>query len=84
MSRLIVASKFVWSDYPGLRAGRIYAGKPDLPRHPTDETHLVEGPDATETLCGLPRARFPYEFPVATPLGRTADPCPTCRPAAAS
>ncbi|MBW0102179.1 hypothetical protein [Pseudonocardia sp. KRD291] len=86
MSRIMVASGFVWADYPGLRAGRIYAGKPDLGRHPDAETHLVDGPDgpdSAETLCGLPRAQFPHEFPEATALGKGADLCPTCRPAGA-
>ena len=82
MSRIVVASKYVLSGYPGLRAGRLYAGKPDLTTHPTAETHLVEGEGATETLCGLPRDRFPHEFPESTALGKRAEPCATCRPGA--
>lgn len=81
MSRIIVAAKFVWSDYPGLRAGRLYAGKPDLTQHPTAETHLVDGADGVRTLCGLDRRDFPYEFPEATALGRGADTCTACQPA---
>ena len=84
MSRIVVASAFVWSDYPGLRVGRIYAGKPDLTRHPHAETHVVDGPDAVETLCGLPRARFPHVFPEGTAFGKRAVPCTTCLPAGAS
>lgn len=81
MPRLIVSSGFVWSDYPGLRVGRMYAGKPDLTRHPQGEIHLVDDADAVETRCGLPRTPFPHEFPDATPLDRRSAPCPTCRPA---
>ena len=81
MCRSLVASEFVWSDYPGLRVGRIYAGKPDLTRHPNAETHVVDGPDAVATLCGLPRTQFPHEFPEGTALGRRAVPCSTCLPA---
>ncbi|RZT83965.1 hypothetical protein EV383_0796 [Pseudonocardia sediminis] len=81
MSRIVVASKYVLSDYPGMRAGRIYAGKPDLTRHPNAETHVVEGPDAVETLCGRPRADFPHEFADGTTLGKRADPCAVCKPA---
>lgn len=82
MSRVIVASRYVWSHYPGLRAGRLYAGKPDLTTHPTAETHLADGPYAAETLCGLPRTRFPHEFPETTALGTGAQPCTTCMPGA--
>ncbi|MCD2197566.1 hypothetical protein LQ327_29770 [Actinomycetospora endophytica] len=84
MSPIIVASKFVWSHYPGMRAGRIYAGKSDLTRHPNAETHLVAGPDAVETLCGLPRAQFPHEFAEGTAPGKRAELCVTCLPAAQS
>jgi hypothetical protein len=83
VSRILVASKFVWSHYPGLRAGRLYAGKSDLTRHPNAETHLVDGPDATETRCGLPRTRFPHEFPEGTTPGSRAEPCAVCLPAGA-
>jgi hypothetical protein len=78
MTRFLVASNFVWAEYPGLRPGRIYAGLPDVARHPGGEAHLVAGPDAAETLCGRPRASFPYEFPALTEL-RSSDPCATCR-----
>ena len=80
MSRILVASQFVWSDYPGLRPGRFYAGKPDLTRHPNAETHVVDGPDAVDTLCGLPRTQFAHEFPEGTTLGRRATPCTVCLP----
>lgn len=80
MASIVVAAEYVWSHYPGLRAGRLYAGKPDLTRHPTAGTHLVAGPDADATLCGLARAGFPHEFPEGTALGKGAEPCTTCRP----
>lgn len=78
MTRFVVASHFVWDEYPGLRAGRIYAGKGDVSRHPQGEAHLVEGPDAVETLCGLPRSSFPHDFPDLAGLSPT-DPCTSCR-----
>lgn len=83
MSRIVVAATFVWSDYPGLRAGRLWAGKPDLTRHPSAATHLVDDPDAVDTVCGLPRTQFPHEFPEGTALDRRAVPCTTCQPAGA-
>lgn len=75
----LVASAFVWSQYPGLRAGRIYTGKPDITRLPTGETHVVDGPGTDETRCGLPRAGFTYEFPDGTAPDKGAEFCPTCR-----
>ena len=81
VSRIVVASKFVWSDYPGLRVGRLYAGQPDLPRLPNSDTHVVDGEDAARTVCGLDRTQFPHEFPEATALGRDAKPCAVCCPA---
>jgi hypothetical protein len=83
MSRIVVASKFVWSHYPGLRAGRIYAGKSDITKHPNAETHVIDGPDAAQTLCGLPRARFPHEFAEGTTPGSRAEICATCLPSGA-
>ena len=84
MSRIVVAAQFVWSDYPGLRIGRTYAGLPDLTRLPNSETHVVDGPDAVGTLCGLPRSQFPLEFAEGTALGWRAVPCAVCRLAGAS
>jgi hypothetical protein len=81
MTRLLVAARFVWDEYPGLRAGRLYAGTGDVNRRPGGEAHLVEGPDAAETVCGLPRALFAYEFPWPDALLRS-EPCTTCRGAA--
>ncbi|GAY08061.1 hypothetical protein [Pseudonocardia sp. N23] len=77
---VVVAETYVWSDYPGMRAGRLYAGKPDLTRHAGGQTHLAAGDDATRTLCGLPRSRFPHTFPAARSLSRRADPCESCLP----
>lgn len=82
MSRFVVASNFVWNEYPGLRAGRAYAGLPDVSRRPSGEAHLVEGPDAVETVCGLPRASFPHDFPEFAHVG-PPDPCVTCQAAGA-
>jgi hypothetical protein len=81
MTRFLVAARFAWAEYPGLRAGRLYAGTDDVARHPRGEAHLVDGPDAAETLCGLPRTTFPHAFPWPGPL---AEPCPDCRAAGAS
>ena len=80
MSSVIVAEHFAWSDYPGLRAGRLSAGKPDLTKHPVGEVHRAASVDATQTLCGLPRALFPNDFPEYTVLGTRAAVCPTCQP----
>ena len=62
MSHFVVATHFVWSDYPGLRAGRLYAGKPDIFKRPSGESHLLETADAIETLCGVSRTPFPHDF----------------------
>jgi hypothetical protein len=77
---IVVTSRFVWSHYPGLRAGRIYAGKSDIYQRPAGDAHLVGGPEATETLCGASRAGFPYDFPDAASIGASplSTPCPTC------
>lgn len=83
MTRFVVASRFRWDEYPGNRPGRLYAGKPDVTRSPLGEAHLVEDPDAGETLCGLPRTQFPHNFPHVTHLG-ASDSCPTCRAAGTS
>ena len=83
MSPLVVASAFVWSEYPGLRPGRLYAGKPDLFKRPGGESHLVATADATETLCGVPRDGFPHDF--GDPASITSDRstrCATCSDAA--
>ena len=74
---LVVASRFTWSDYPGLRPGRVYAGKPDLFRRPSGDVHLLADADATNTVCGLPRADFPHEFATADAMVK-ATPCPEC------
>lgn len=84
MSRIVVAAKYVWSDYPGLRAGRLWAGKPDLTKHPSAATHVVDDLHAVETRCGLPRTQFPHEFPAGTTLDKRAVPCTTCLPATVS
>ncbi|MEJ2863968.1 hypothetical protein [Actinomycetospora flava] len=80
MSPIVVAERFVWSEYPGMRPGRVYAGKPDLFKRPKGEAHLVDGPDAVETLCGVSRERFPLDFPDAASTGSSkyATPCATC------
>lgn len=83
MTRFVVASHFVWNEYPGLRAGRLYSGAPDVSRRPAGDIHLVEGPDAVETSCGLPRTSFPHEFRELVHLG-PSDPCTTCRATGAS
>jgi hypothetical protein len=83
VSLLRVAAQFVWDEYPALRVGRMAAGQPDVGRSPRGETHLVDGPDAAATLCGLPRARFPHDFAEAARLD-VALPCATCQGAAAS
>jgi hypothetical protein len=62
MPHFVVATHFVWSDYPGLRAGKLYAGKPDISKRPAGESHLLEAPDATEPMCGLSRTLFPHDF----------------------
>jgi hypothetical protein len=78
MTRVVVSSQSTWDEYPALRVGRLYRGEPDVSRHPSGEIHLVEGPDAVETLCGLPRTPFPHDFPAAaTPV--PPDSCSTCR-----
>jgi hypothetical protein len=74
---LVVASRFTWSDYPGLRAGRVYAGKPDIFRRPSGDLHVLADAKATDTLCGLPRTDFPYEFASTDTMVR-ATPCPAC------
>jgi hypothetical protein len=81
MNRFVVAAGFRWDEYPGLRPGRIYAGAPDVSRSPLGESHLVDGADAEQTLCGLPRASFPHDFPGLAQL-TAPDQCPTCRTAA--
>ena len=81
MSRIVVASEFVWSAYPGLRVGRLYAGLPDLTKLPNAETHVVDGPDGAETLCGLPRSQFPLDLADGTALGWRAVACAVCLPA---
>ncbi|ODU05765.1 MAG: hypothetical protein ABS81_06695 [Pseudonocardia sp. SCN 72-86] len=78
--RVVVAERWVWSHYPGMRAGRLYAGKSDLTKYPDGQTHLAAGPEAVVTLCGLPRTGLPHQFAVTTPLGVHATPCPDCRP----
>jgi hypothetical protein len=78
MTRFVVATHFVWNEYPGLRAGRAYAGLPDVSRRPSGETHFVDGQDAALTVCGLPRASFPYEFPELADGGPT-EACAACR-----
>jgi hypothetical protein len=85
MSHLVVASQFVLSDYPGMRAGRIYSGKPDLFKRPKGEAHVVDGPDATETLCGISRDGFPHDCTEATTVDQpfVTSPCATCRDLAA-
>ncbi|GAA1089271.1 hypothetical protein [Pseudonocardia alni] len=80
MSRILVAEKFVWPHYPGLRAGRVYAGKSDITQHPDAETHVVDGPDATETRCGRPRSGFPHEFGEGTTHGKHEYDCGACVP----
>ena len=84
MSLFVVASTYVWSEYPGLRPGRLYAGKPDLFKRPGGESHLVAGPDATETLCGMAREGFPHDFgdPDSISSDRSTR-CTVCRDAAA-
>jgi hypothetical protein len=82
MSRFVVAPRFAWAEYPGLRPGRIYAGKPDVGRLPLGQTHFVDAADAAQTVCGLPRASFPHDFPDLVDLG-TAEPCTTCLAAGA-
>lgn len=83
MTRFVVASHFVWDEYPGLRVGRLYRGLPDVGRHPRGQAHLVRGPDAAETLCGLPRTSFPHDFPDLTQL-TPPDSCATCQAAVTS
>ncbi len=77
MTRSVVAALYVWDEYPGLRAGRLYAGGGDIGRHPRGETHVVAGVDATKTVCELPRDRFPHRFAESVNLA-DADPCPDC------
>lgn len=84
MSVVVIASRYVWSEYPGLRPGRLYAGKPDLFRRPAGESHLLASPDAVETLCGRARTEFPHEF--GDPSSISSDKstrCATCQEAAA-
>lgn len=81
VTRFLVASNFRWDEYPGLRPGRIYRGAGDVGRSPLGETHLVAGPDAVETICGLPRASFPHDFPESADSA-VSQPCPTCGAAA--
>lgn len=84
MPPFVVATRFVWSDYPGLRPGKLYAGKPDLFKRPSGESHLVGSADATETLCGLARASFPHEFgDVSSIRSDRSTRCPACRDAGA-
>ncbi|MGQ0467142.1 MAG: hypothetical protein ACT4QG_17725 [Sporichthyaceae bacterium] len=73
MTRFVVAAQFRWDEYPGLRPGRMFAGLPDVGRSPLGESHLVDGPEAATTLCGLPRSSFPNEFP-----GHVHTECSTC------
>lgn len=77
MSRLVVAEGYRWDEYPGLRPGRIYSGAGDVPRSPLGAAHAVEGQDAAQTVCGLPRESFPHEFPATVNLA-LAQPCATC------
>ncbi|NYD35016.1 hypothetical protein [Actinomycetospora corticicola] len=74
---MVVASRFTWSDYPGLRAGRVYAGKPDIFRRPSGEVHLLADTGATATVCGLPRADFPWTFESVDAMVQ-ATPCSAC------
>lgn len=76
----VVASHFAWNEYPGLRAGRIYRGAPDVSRRPLGEVHLIDRLDAAETLCGLPRTSFPHDFPELAAVS-PSDPCATCQAA---
>lgn len=78
MGRFVVAEGYRWDEYPGLRPGRIASGKGDVGRSPRGASHLVEGPDAVETVCGLPRATFPYDFPDRTAMVAPAEPCVAC------
>ena len=78
MTRLLVAALYVWDEYPGLRAGRIYAGKGDIGTHPRGETHAVASVDSATTVCGQSRDHFPYEFAESVSLV-AADVCPECR-----
>jgi hypothetical protein len=78
MTRHLVASNFAWTEYPGLRPGRLYSGQPDIARSPLGQIHLVEGPDADETLCGLSRELFPHDFPQLTQLP-ASEACSACR-----
>lgn len=86
MTRFVVAAQFRWDEYPGLRPGRIYSGTGDVGRSPLGEAHLVDGPGAPATLCGLPRTSFPHEFPGLADLipsdAGPSDACPACRAAA--
>ncbi len=75
---MLVAAGFRWDEYPGLRVGRIYSGTGDVDRHPRGETHVVVGPDAVETACGLSRADFPYDFTEPVSL-LAAQPCGSCQ-----
>lgn len=83
MTSFVVASGFRWDEYPGFRPGRLASGKGDVGRTPLGESHLVEGLDAAETVCGLPRAAFPHDFPALAQLGPSAS-CATCQVAATS
>ena len=83
MDPFVVAVGFTWDEYPGLRPGRMYSGRPDVNRRPFGDSHLVAGPDEEKTLCGLPRHEYPYDFPA---LAQLASPgaCATCEATAAS
>lgn len=78
MTQFVVAAQFRWDEYPGLRPGRLYSGTGDVGRSPLGESHLVAGPEAVETVCGLPRTSFPYDFPELADLGQPLA-CPACR-----
>ena len=78
MTRLLVAALYVWDEYPGLRAGRIFAGKGDIGTHPRGETHAVASADSLTTVCGQPREKYPYAFADSVSLV-AADACPDCR-----
>jgi hypothetical protein len=81
VTRHVVAARFRWDEYPGLRPGRIYSGAGDVAKSPLGEAHLVEGPDAPATICGLPRASFPLDFPTVTGFRDPAEPCADCEAA---
>ncbi|MGQ0845526.1 MAG: hypothetical protein ACT4QF_15490 [Sporichthyaceae bacterium] len=78
MTRYVVAAQFRWDEYPGLRPGRIFSGAGDVGRSPLGEAHLVEGPAAPQTLCGLPRSKFPLDFPAVADFRPPAEACAGC------